>query len=79
MRSANDLHTALINHNENLSEISAHLLAIAESWKEAGGALAEIWPESPLVLYGPLIVVVIGLGVSVALAAIYVTKRTPSQ
>ncbi|MHA1654547.1 MAG: C39 family peptidase [Candidatus Thorarchaeota archaeon] len=77
--STGDLHTALINHNENLSEISAHLLTIAESWKEAGDALAEIWPESPLVSYGPLIVVVLGLGVSVALAAVYVTKRTPSQ
>ncbi|MFW9909752.1 MAG: hypothetical protein ACFFEF_14365 [Candidatus Thorarchaeota archaeon] len=77
--STGDLETALQAHSIELNEISAHFLAIADSWQAAGNALAIYWPNDIFTLYG----VWIAIGVfGVAVLVIYVViqiKRTPSQ
>ncbi|MFW9848009.1 MAG: hypothetical protein ACFFF4_02650 [Candidatus Thorarchaeota archaeon] len=77
--STGDLEVALNNHAVELAEISGHLIAIADSWRVAGNALVEIWPNDPLVLYGPLLIVAGSAVVIIAAVVIMKIKRTPSQ
>ncbi|NWF95829.1 MAG: hypothetical protein HXY34_06770 [Candidatus Thorarchaeota archaeon] len=74
-----DLDGALIQYSNQLSELNSHLSCIAESWREAGLCLAEIWPSDPLVVYGPLLVVAgAAVGVVVVVVIIYIIRK-PSQ
>lgn len=74
-----DIEQSLKDYSDELAIIDNHLLAIADSWKAAGQALAEIWPNDPFVLYGPyLILAGLGLGVTVIYVVWRITKR-PSQ
>ncbi|MHA1908910.1 MAG: hypothetical protein ACW98Y_16530 [Candidatus Thorarchaeota archaeon] len=74
-----DLETALNNHATELSEISNHLLGIADSWLAAGNSLAEIWSNNPFVLYGPWIAVgAFAVGVIIVVVLVKI-RGTPSQ
>ena len=54
--STGDWESVLTAHQSELDEISNHLLGIADSWLAAGNALAEIWPNNPIVIFGPYLI-----------------------
>ncbi|MCF2138226.1 MAG: BtrH N-terminal domain-containing protein [Candidatus Thorarchaeota archaeon] len=71
-----DLDSAIANHSTGLVSIAEHLTGIADSWSDAGNALTKYWPYSPLVLYGPLIMVSIAVaGVATIGTFLYVRRR----
>lgn len=77
--STGNIDVALETYSQGLAELSSHLLGIADSWRDAGLELAEIWPNDFITVYGPYIVVggvVVGL---VVVLAFWYTKRRPSQ
>jgi hypothetical protein len=53
--STGDLDGALAPYQDTLDNISAALLGIADAWKDAGNALAKIWPNDFLTQYGTVI------------------------
>lgn len=56
------LENTLAVFKDDLTNISNHLQAIADSWLSAGEALADIWPNDPLILYAPyLLLGMVGL------------------
>jgi hypothetical protein len=77
--STGDLEAVLTAHQIELGEVSGHLLGIADSWLAAGNALAEIWPNNPLVIFGPyLAVAAFAVGALVVVVILYI-RKTPSQ
>ncbi|MFX1543526.1 MAG: hypothetical protein ACFFCR_10995 [Promethearchaeota archaeon] len=77
--STGDLESVLTAHQSELSEISNHLLGIADSWLAAGNALADIWPNNPFVVFGPyLILAAFAVGALVVVVVVIIRKR-PSQ
>jgi hypothetical protein len=77
--STGNLEAVLTSHQSELEEVSIHLLGIADSWLAAGNALAEIWPNNPLVIFGPyLALAAFAVGAVVVVVIIYV-RKTPSQ
>ncbi|MHA2143730.1 MAG: hypothetical protein ACXADF_19175, partial [Candidatus Thorarchaeota archaeon] len=77
--SSGDLETVLAAHQTELNEISDHLLGIADSWLAAGNALAEIWPDDPLVIFGPfLTIAAFAVGALVVVVILFI-RKTPSQ
>jgi hypothetical protein len=74
-----DIDTTLAPYESTLDSISADLLRIAESWRDAGNALAEIWPNDFLTVYGPVLAFA-GGGVAVLIIGViwYMSKK-PSQ
>ncbi|MFX0055941.1 MAG: hypothetical protein ACFFAD_13525 [Candidatus Hermodarchaeota archaeon] len=77
--STGNLEAVLTAHQSDLDEVSIHLLEIADSWLAAGNALAEIWPNNPLVIFGPyLALAAFGVGALVVVVIIYI-RKTPSQ
>ncbi len=77
--STGDLETVLTTHENALNDISGHLLGIADSWLAAGTALAEIWSNDPLVIFGPYIAVAaFAVGALVVVVILFV-RKTPSQ
>jgi hypothetical protein len=73
------LQEALQLFSIELDEISNHLLGIADSWLEAGNILEGIWPSSPLVLYGPYLLIGGAVVAGLILVAVIVVKKNPSQ
>jgi hypothetical protein len=77
--STGDIESVMNQYENELSAITTHLLGIADSWLAAGNALAEIWPNDPLILFGPWIAIAaFGVGALVVAAVIWI-RRTPSQ
>jgi hypothetical protein len=74
-----NLEDVLTAHQTELGVVSDHLLGIADSWLAAGNALAEIWPNNPLVIFGPyLSLAAVAVGVLVVVVILYI-RKTPSQ
>ncbi len=77
--SSGDIDAALSPYENILDAISNDLLTIADSWRDAGNALAEIWPNDFLTQYGPVLAFA-GGGVAVLIViAIWWMQRKPSQ
>jgi len=77
--STGNLTSALASVADNLTIISGHLGAIADSWKAAGLALESIWPTNPLIVYAPFIVVGVSAGVILAIGILRWIRKKPSQ
>ncbi|MHA1963422.1 MAG: BtrH N-terminal domain-containing protein [Candidatus Thorarchaeota archaeon] len=74
-----DIDTTLTPYESTLNSISADLLTIADSWRDAGNALAEIWPNDFFSTYGPVLAFA-GGGVAVlVIGVIWYVSRKPSQ
>jgi len=74
-----DIDTTLAPYESTLDSISADLLIIADSWRAAGNALAEIWPKDFLTVYGPVLAFAVG-GVSVLIiVVVWWMRKKPSQ
>ncbi len=74
-----DIDATLAPYEATLNSISADLLTIADSWRDAGNALAEIWPNDFLTVYGPLLASA-GLAIAVLIIGIVSwMSRKPSQ
>jgi hypothetical protein len=74
-----NIDTTLAPYESTLDSISADLLTIADSWRDAGNALAEIWPNDFLTVYGPVLAFA-GGGVAVLIiGVIWYMGRKPSQ
>ncbi len=74
-----DMAGTLQQYSSELDTISAHLMGVADGWLAAGNALAQIWPNDPLIVYGPAIVLGLAVvGVTVIFAVIKIRSK-PSQ
>ena len=74
-----DVEQTIREHSANLTVISNHLLAIADAWQAAGQALAEIWPNDPIVIYGPVLAAAsFGVGALVVVVLLW-SRHRPSQ
>ena len=74
-----DLESTLTEYATELGVISQHLLGIADSWLAAGNALADIWSNNILIIYGPWLAVgVFAAGVIIVTAFLKI-RKTPSQ
>ncbi|MFX1561461.1 MAG: hypothetical protein ACFFBL_12800 [Promethearchaeota archaeon] len=77
--SSGDIDATLAPYESTLNSLSADLLVIADSWRDAGNALAEIWPNDFLSVYGPVLAFAIG-GVSILIVATVLwVRKKPSQ
>ncbi len=77
--STSDMGATLNHYSVELNEISSHLLGIADSWQAAGNALADIWPNNPLIVYAPFIILGILGAAAVVLYVIVHIRTRPSQ
>ncbi|MGY5877319.1 MAG: C39 family peptidase, partial [Candidatus Thorarchaeota archaeon] len=74
-----DIDTVLSNYGTDLLDIHDHIVGIADSWLSAGNELAEIWPNDPLTVYGPIIIVAsVGVLALITLVVFWIRKQ-PSQ
>ena len=74
-----DIDATLASYETILNSISADLLTIADSWKAAGEALAEIWPNDFLSVYGPVLAFA-GGGIAVLIViVVWWMQKRPSQ
>ena len=77
--STGDIDSAFAPYESNLNNISEALLGIADSWRDAGEALAGIWPNDMIAQYGPIIAFA-GGGVVVAVILLFWwIRKKPSQ
>ncbi|MHA3962180.1 MAG: BtrH N-terminal domain-containing protein [Candidatus Thorarchaeota archaeon SMTZ1-45] len=77
--STGDIDAALAPYQNTLDTLSNNLLTIADSWRDAGNALAVIWPNDFLTQYGPVLAFA-GGGVAVLImVVIWWMRRKPSQ
>jgi len=74
-----DVDAAFAPYVEDLDEISAALLGIADSWLAAGEALAEIWNNDFISQYGPILAFGIGGAAVVVVLFIWWSRKKPSQ
>jgi len=74
-----DIDAAFTPFTDELNDISAALLGIANSWQAAGNELAKIWPNDFIYQYGSIIA--FGVGGVVAMVAIFLwwSSKKPSQ
>ncbi|MFW9786125.1 MAG: C39 family peptidase [Candidatus Thorarchaeota archaeon] len=73
--SSHDLDGSIAEHSEELDEIAAHLISIADAWKTAGQALASEIAESEPLPFNNLIVVIGGGAVVLIIAIVFATRR----
>ncbi|RDE16035.1 MAG: hypothetical protein C4K48_02770 [Candidatus Thorarchaeota archaeon] len=77
--STGDIDGAFAPYESDLNNMSEALLGIADSWRDAGEALAVIWPNDMLTQYGPVIAFA-GGGVVVAITLLlWWIRKKPSQ
>ncbi len=77
--STGDIDSAFSPYETDLNSISEALLGIADSWRDAGEALAAIWPNDIIAQYGSIIAFA-GGGVVVAVILLFWwIKKKPSQ
>ncbi|MCK5266282.1 MAG: C39 family peptidase, partial [Candidatus Thorarchaeota archaeon] len=74
-----DIDAAFAPYEEDLDDISAALLGIADSWLDAGNALTTIWPNDFLSQNGPLLAFGIGGAIVVVILFIWWSSKKPSQ
>lgn len=74
-----DMANTLALYSTELGQISTHLLGVANGWLAAGNALAEIWSNNPLIVYGPLILLAAAAAGVTVLYAIFQIRSKPSQ
>ena len=74
-----DLGGSIALFSTTLNQYSTELLAIADSWQAAGQALAEIWPNDFLTVYGPFIAFAGGAVAVGVVLVIWWMKKRPSQ
>ena len=74
-----DMDATLATYETTLDSISADLLIIADSWRDAGNALAEIWPNDFLTVYGPVLAFAGGGVAALIIGVIWWMGRKPSQ
>jgi len=74
-----DIDAALAPYEGALDSISTDLLTIADSWLDAGNALAEIWPNDFLTVYGPVLAFAGGGVTALIIGLIWWMRRKPSQ
>jgi hypothetical protein len=77
--STGDWESVLTAHQSELDEISNHLLGIADAWLAAGNALAEIWPNNPLVIFGPYLILAAFAAGALVVVVVVIIRRKPSQ
>lgn len=74
-----DIDATLALFESTLDSISTDLLTIADSWRDAGNALAEIWPNDFLTVYGSVLSFA-GVGIAVfVIGVMFWMGRKPSQ
>ena len=74
-----DIDAILATYETTLDSISADLLTIADSWRDAGNALAEIWPNDFLSVYGPVLAFAGGGVAALIIGVVWWMGRKPSQ
>jgi hypothetical protein len=74
-----DMDATLTTYETTLDSFSADLLIIADSWRDAGNALAEIWPNDFLTVYGPVLAFAGGGVAALIIGVIWWMGRKPSQ
>lgn len=74
-----DIDSTLAPYETMLNSLSSDLLTIAESWQAAGDALAEIWPNDFLTVYGPVLAFAGGGVAMLIVIVIWWINRKPSQ
>jgi hypothetical protein len=74
-----DIDATLLTYETTLDSISADLLTIADSWRDAGNALVEIWPNDFLTVYGPVLAFAGGGIVVLIIGVIWWMRKKPSQ
>ncbi len=74
-----DIDATLAPYETTLNSISTDLLTIADSWLDAGNALAEIWPNDFLTVYGPVLAFAGGGVAALIIGLIWWMRRKPSQ
>ena len=74
-----DIDAALTPYEATLNAISLDLLTIANSWRDAGNALAAIWPNDFLTVYGPILAFVGGGVAILIIGVVFYMRRKPSQ
>jgi len=79
LNQSSDLEGTLAVFEEDLRNITTHLQAIADAWLHAGETLSEIWPNNPLIVYAPFIILGIVALVSVGLAVYWWSKNYQSD
>jgi hypothetical protein len=77
--SSGDIDGAFAPYESTLDDLSAALLGIADSWRDAGNALAEIWPNDLLTQYGMVIAFAGGGVIALLVIAFWYIKKKPSQ
>jgi hypothetical protein len=76
--STQDIDASFAAYGDGLEEISTHLTAIADSWRDAGNELALTWPNDPLVIFGPYVFVASAGVAAVVLIAIRFIRKSHS-
>jgi hypothetical protein len=74
-----DIDAALTPYEATLNAFSSDLLTIADSWRDAGSALAAIWPNDFLTVYGPILAFAGGGVAILIIGVVFYMKRKPSQ
>ena len=74
-----DIDATLAAYETTIDSISSDLLTIADSWRDAGNALAEIWPNDFLSVYGPVLAFAGGGVAALIIGVIWWMGRKPSQ
>jgi hypothetical protein len=77
--SSGDIDSAFAPYESTLDDLSAALLGIADSWRDAGNALAAIWPNNLLTQYGVVIAFAGGGVIALLVLTSWYIKKKPSQ
>ncbi len=77
--STGDLDSTLASYEGFLDSVSVDLLTIADSWRNAGNALAAIWPNDFLTIYGPALAFGGGGVAALIIIMIWWMRKKPSQ
>ena len=74
-----DIDAAFSPYTDELNDISAALLGIADAWKAAGDELAKIWPNDFISQYGTIIAFGIGGVAAIVVIFFWWSSKKPSQ
>ncbi len=74
-----DIDAAFSPYTDELNDISAALLGIANAWQAAGNELVKIWPNDFISQYGTILAFGIGGVVTIVIIFIWWSSKKPSQ
>ncbi|TFG34433.1 hypothetical protein EU527_03200 [Candidatus Thorarchaeota archaeon] len=77
--STGDIAGAFSPYENTLDDISAALLGIADSWRDAGNELAKYWPNDLLSQYGTALAFGIGGVIMLVIYFVWWIRKRPSQ